>query len=371
MIVQQVAKFFESWAPKFIQWERDNTGLLVGSGRQEVTGILLCLDVTDDALEQALRLKCNLIISHHPLIFFPLKKITLESGRTSKLIYKLIQNNLSLLSYHTNLDFTHDGVNHQLAKKLKLSDLKYLVPITDKSMKLVVFMPKSDLEAVSNAIFAAGGGIIGEYSNCSFTSEGTGSFMGSEKSTPTIGEKSRLEKVEEIRLEVLVSEGNISSVTKAMKNAHSYEEPAYDIYPLKNNETKYGMGIIGNLEAEIQEEDFLKHVATNLGCTSLKHSNFTGRKIKKVAVFGGSASEHLTDAISAGCDAFVTSDVRYHVFQDAENEILLVDAGHFETESPLLPEMKKRLDDFLVKENTDKKVFIYDGAANPVNYFNF
>lgn len=371
MTVQQISIFFESWAPKFIQWERDNTGLLVGSGRQEVTGVLLCFDVTEDALERAQKLKCNLIISHHPLIFFPLKKITPDSGRTSKLIYKLIQNNLTLLSYHTNLDFTHDGVNHQLAKKLNLSNLSYLKPVSGKSMKLVVFVPENDVDAVSAAIFSAGGGVIGEYTNCSFTSAGTGSFVGSENSNPSVGQKSAFEKVKEIRLEVLVNEGNVKKVVHAMKSVHSYEEPAYDIYPLKNDETRYGMGVIGTLPKEMKGTTFLEHVATALGCKALRHSKVSDKKIKKVAVFGGSASEYWEDAAAARCDAFVTADIKYHTFQDAEDDILIVDAGHFETEVPVLQEMKKKLDDFLVKENEDIKVFIYDGDENPVHYFNF
>ncbi|MBK6682486.1 MAG: Nif3-like dinuclear metal center hexameric protein [Ignavibacteriales bacterium] len=161
MRVQQIANLFDSWAPKFIQWERDNTGLLVGKSQQEVTGVLLCLDVTSDALERAQKLKCNLVISHHPLIFFPMKKITPETDRTSDLIYKLIKNDTSLLSYHTNLDFTSDGVNHQTAKKLKISNIKFLKPISNKSLKLVTFVPKKDVGTLAEAIFGAGGGIIG------------------------------------------------------------------------------------------------------------------------------------------------------------------------------------------------------------------
>ncbi len=371
MRVQQIANFFDGWAPKFIQWERDNTGLLVGKSQQEVTGVLLCLDVTSDALERAQKLKCNLIISHHPLIFFPLKKITPETDKTSDLIYKLIKYDTSLLSYHTNLDFTSDGVNHQTAKKLKISDLSFLKPISDKSLKLVTFLPKNDLEKVSNAIFSAGGGAIGEYSNCSFTSEGTGSFTGSENSNPSIGEKQKFEKVEEVRLEVLINEGNLRKVIKAMLEAHPYEEPAYDIYPLKSVETLYGQGVTGYLENEMEESLFLKHISECLNCDALRHSNFTGKKIKKVAVFGGSASEYLEDAINAGCDAFITADVRYHTFQDAENRILLVDAGHFETEVPVLEEMKRRLDNLFAINGDNTEVYIFDGVTNPVNYYSY
>lgn len=369
MRVQQIANLFDGWAPKFIQWERDNTGLLVGKSQQEVTGVLLCLDVTSDALERAQKLKCNLVISHHPLIFFPLKKITPETDRTSDLIFKLIKNDTSLLSYHTNLDFTSDGVNHQTAKKLQISDLKFLKPVSDKSLKLVTFVPKTDLGTVSDAVFGAGAGVIGEYSNCSFTSEGTGTFTGSENSEPTIGKKQKFEKVEEVRLEVLINEGNSGKVIKALLDSHPYEEPAYDIYPLKNSETLYGQGVTGYLKDEMEESRFLKHISECLNCEALRHSNFTGKKIKKVAVFGGSASEHLEDAINAGCDAFITADVRYHTFQDAENRILLVDAGHFETEVPVLEEMKRRLNKLFTETDNNTKVYIFDGVTNPVNYY--
>jgi len=369
MRVEQVARFLDEWAPKFIQWERDNTGLLVGDSRQKVTGVLVCLDVTGEALEQAQKLRCNLVISHHPLIFSPMKKITPETDRTSKLVTTLIKNDISLLSYHTNLDFTHNGVNHQLAQKLELTDHAYLVPISGKRYKLVVFTPENSLDKVSEAIFSAGGGVIGEYSKCSYRSKGTGTFIGSDQSNPAVGAKEKFEAVEETRLEVVINEANLGKSVKAMLAAHPYEEPAYDIYPLKNAETNYGMGVTGTLPRQMTEHEFLQFVATKLGTGFLRHSAPTGKKVKKIAVFGGSASEYLSDAIAAGCDAFVTSDIRYHSFQDAEGKILFVDAGHFETEVLVLQEVKKRLEGFFTSISEETSVFIYDGSANPVNYF--
>ncbi len=371
MRVEQVARFLDEWAPKFIQWERDNTGLLVGNGRQEVTGVFLCLDVTGEALEQAQKLRCNLVISHHPLIFFPMKKITPETDRTSKLVSTLIKNDTSLLSYHTNLDFTHDGVNHQLAKKLELKETSYLQPVSGKGSKLVVFTPENAVEKISNAVFNAGGGVIGEYSKCSYRGSGTGTFRGSELTNPALGEKEKFEKVDEVRLEILVNEANVGRAVKAMLAAHPYEEPAYDIYPLKNSETNYGMGMTGTLPRQMSESEFLEFVAKKLGTGFLRHSALTDKPVKKVAVFGGSASEYLGDAIAAGCDAFVTSDVRYHTFQDAEEKILLVDAGHFETEVPVLTEVKTRLENFFTSNGEETRIHIYDGKANPVNYFSF
>lgn len=371
MRVEQVARFLDEWAPKFIQWERDNTGLLVGNGGQEVTGVFLCLDVTGEALEQAQKLRCNLVISHHPLIFFPMKKITPETDRTSKLVTTLIKNNTSLLSYHTNLDFTHDGVNHQLAKKLELKDTSYLQPIVGRTNKIVVFTPENVVEKVSEAVFEAGGGVIGEYTKCSYRSSGTGTFLGSELTNPAVGEKEKFETVDEVRLEILVNDTNLGKAIKAMLAAHPYEEPAYDIYPLKNSETNYGMGITGTLPYPMPEKEFLGFVAERLGTKFLRHSSPTGKPVSRIAVFGGSASEYLGDAIAAGCDAFVTSDVRYHTFQDAEERILLVDAGHFETESPILPEVKKRLEQHFTSLGEDLNIYIYDGNSNPVNYFSF
>jgi dinuclear metal center YbgI/SA1388 family protein len=369
MKVQQIANFLESWAPKYIQWERDNTGLLVGSNRQKVTGVLLCLDVTDDALIRAQKLKCNLIISHHPLIFLPLKKINPDSDRTSNLIYSLIKNDFSLLSYHTNLDFTRDGVNFQTAHQLGLQNIEFLKPISGKSLKIVAFVPTNAVESLSSAIFDAGGGVVGEYSHCGYTSTGKGSFLGSDKSNPTIGKVGNLEEVEEIRLEVLVNEGNLNKVIQALKTAHPYEEPAFDIYPLRNNETNAGFGVIGTLPEAIDELNFLELTAKQLGSPFLRHSTLEGKKILKVAIFGGSASEHLPDAIEAGCDAFITSDISYHSFQDAEKKILMIDAGHYETEVPVLSEVKSRLDRYFAQSGEQNKVFIYNEDANPVKYY--
>ncbi len=371
MRVEQVARFLDEWAPKFIQWERDNTGLLVGNSGQEVTGVFLCLDVTGEALEQAQKLRCNLVISHHPLIFFPMKKITPETDRTSKLVTTLIKNDISLLSYHTNLDFTHDGVNHQLAKKLELKDTSYLHPISGKASKLVVFAPENAVGKISEAVFNAGGGVIGEYTKCSFRSSGTGTFRGSELTNPAVGEKEKFETVDEVRLEIIVDDAGLGKAVKAMLAAHPYEEPAYDIYPLKNSETNYGMGINGTLPRQMTEREFLRFVAEKLGTGFLRHSALLNTPINRVTVFGGSASEYLGDAIAAGSDAFVTSDVKYHTFQDAEENILLVDAGHFETEVPVLLEVKKRLENFFTSSGEEPKIHIYDGSANPVNYFSF
>ncbi|OQY77592.1 MAG: Nif3-like dinuclear metal center hexameric protein [Ignavibacteriales bacterium UTCHB3] len=369
MRVETIIKYLDNWAPKFIQWEKDNTGLLVGDDREEVTGVFLCLDVDEEAIQKAQKLRCNLILSHHPLIFFPIKRITPNSDRTSKLVTQLIKNNISLLSYHTNLDFTHDGVNHRLAKRIGVQPEGFLHPIVGKSLKLVVFVPAGSLDKVSEAIFSAGGGVIGNYSRCSYRSEGKGTFLGSAETNPAVGSKGNFEQVDEIRLEVLVNEQNLHTVIRKMREAHPYEEPAFDIYPVKNSETNYGMGVTGTLSEELSEADFLRSVAETLGTGFLRHSAFTGKKIRKVALFGGSASEYLSDAIAAGCDAFVTADIRYHTFQEAEGKILLIDAGHFETEVPVLDEIKLRLLHFFESLGESSNIHIHDGNPNPVKYF--
>lgn len=367
MTIERITKYIESWAPKGIAWERDNVGLQIGSSKQIVKNILLCLDVTEYVVEDAIKKKCNLILSHHPLLFNPIRKIT-SGNKTSDIILKLIKNDISVYSAHTNLDFTKDGVSFQLANKLGLHSLKFLKNISENLTKLVVFVPFDFTEKVAESIHNNGGGIIGEYTNCSFRIPGKGTFRGSEKSNPRLGEKSRLEFVDEIRLEVLVNNFDLPNVIRAMKQVHPYEEVAYDIYPLKNENVNYGMGVIGELENSMNEKQFLEYVCRKLNIKNLRFSKGKTNKIKTVAVCGGSGSDLLNTAIEQNADAFITADIKYHTFQDAENKILLIDAGHYETEIFILDEIERRLKSFLAESKTE--IFKYKGSTNPVSFYN-
>jgi len=367
MKCENITKIIEDWAPKAIAWEKDNVGLQVGSLNREVKNILLCLDVDEKVVSEAVRGKCNLIISHHPLLFRALKKIDVSNDRISKIVERLIKENITLYSAHTNLDFTKDGVSFQLANKLKLTNQEFLLKQSSNLSKLVVFVPVTHIEKVANAIHSTGAGIIGEYSNCSFRVSGTGTFKGSDKSNPAVGKKGKIKKIEEVRFEVLVNSFDVSKVITEMKKVHPYEEIAFDIYPLANENSGFGFGVLGELEDELSEKAFLKLVSNSLKIKNFRYTKGLKPNIKKVAVCGGSCSDLLSVAINKKADAFVTADVKYHTFQDAENRILLIDAGHYETEIHSLDQIKKRLEKSLQDEI---KVYKYSGSTNPIVFYN-
>lgn len=367
MRCERIVKIIEDWAPKSIAWEKDNVGLQVGSLRRDVSNILLCLDVNEDVVDEAVKRKCNLIISHHPLLFRLLKKLDVEKDKGSRIIEKLIKKDITLYSAHTNLDFTKEGVSFQLAKKLGLKNQKFLQNLSSNQNKISVFVPINFADKVAEAMHNAGAGKSGEYSDCSFRSSGTGYFKGSEKSNPSFGVKGKLEKVDEVKIEVLVNSFDVSKVVSAMKQTHPYEEVAYDVYPLVNENVNYGMGVIGVLENELSEKQFLNLVSKSLKIKNFRFTKGLNSKIKKIAVCGGSGSDLLESAIKSEADAFITADVKYHTFQDAENKILLIDAGHYETEIHALEEIKKRLE----KSLSDKiKVYKFTGNTNPVVFYN-
>jgi len=369
MKCEEVIKYIEEWAPIEIAWGKDNVGLQIGTTDRKMKNILLSLDLNKNVIDQALKKKCNFIITHHPLLFKPLRKIDTKSDYTSKLVEKLIKNDITLYSAHTNLDFTKDGVSFQLAKKLNLHNINFLVNLSENQVKLVVFVPGSSADVVAESIYQSGGGIIGDYTKCSYRSGGTGTFKGSEKTNPSIGKKEYPESVNEIRLEVLVDTWKIHRVIKAMKSVHPYEEVAYDLYPLKNDNVNYGIGAIGELNYAMNKKAFFNHISGCLKIKNFKYSNGKNGKIKKVAVCGGSCSELLDKAIYLGADAFITADIKYHSFQDAKGQILFIDAGHYETEIHTLEEIQKKLTRFLTKES-GIKVIKYSGSTNPIIFYN-
>lgn len=369
MTIKETIKFIENWAPKEAAWAKDNPGLQVGSPDAEVKNIFLCLELSGQALKEAIKKKCNFVFTHHPLIFNPIKRIDLTNDKTSALISQIIKNDLTLYSAHTNLDFTKDGVSFQLAHTLKLQNIRFLEQSESNQMKLVVFVPADKADDVASAVFNAGGGVIGEYENCSFRMLGTGTFRGSEKSDPAIGEAGKFETVNETRIEFLLNKWDAKKVISAMIKVHPYEEPAYDLQPVDNKNTNFGFGAIGDLPKPLDEHEFLKHVKTSLNAQNLRFTKGKTKKIKSVALCGGSGSEMLHSAIAGGADAFVTADVKYHAFQDAEDKILLIDAGHYETEFPVLKEVKKRLEEFLKSNGNNNKVYIYSGSTNPINFY--
>lgn len=367
MNCENVIKVLEDWAPKQIAWEKDNVGLQVGSLRKTVKNILLTLDVNKSVIREAIKNKCQLIISHHPLLFKPLKKIQPDIDSISSVVEMLIKNDITLYSAHTNLDFTKHGVSFQLAERLRLNNQKFLQSFSSNQNKLIVFVPASHLEKVAAALHSAGAGIIGEYSHCSFRTTGQGTFLGSKKSNPKFGKRENLEFVDEVKLEVIVNSFDLKKVIEDMKKAHPYEEVAYDVYPLSNENSDFGAGVIGELSNPMPVKDFLSYVSRSLKTNNFRYTVGSKKLIKKVAVCGGSCSDLLETAVRSNADAFVTADVKYHTFQDAENKILLIDAGHYETEIPVLDELKKRIE---TSFNNNIKVYKYKGSTNPVVFYN-
>lgn len=367
MRCDKIISLIEDWAPKPIAWERDNVGLQVGSLQKQVNNVLLCLEVNEKVVSEAIKKKCDLIISHHPLLFNPIKKINTDSDKTSKILELLIKYNITLYSAHTNLDFTKDGVSFQLAQKLGLSGIDFLVNLSGNQSKIMVFVPDNYLEIVASEMHKAGAGIIGEYSNCSFRTSGIGTFKGSEKSNPKVGRKNQLEKVNEIKLEMIVDSFKVPQILAAVQKVHPYEEMAFDVYPLSNENNNYGMGAIGILKSDMSENQFRKFVSKSLRIKNFRFTKGRANKIKKVAVCGGSGSDLLEKAINKNADAFITADIKYHTFQDAEGRILLIDAGHYETEIHIIDEIKRKLE---TSFSDDIRVFKYSGSTNPIVFFN-
>lgn len=366
MTVKDVESIMEQWAPRWIAWERDNVGLQVGDRSAPVRRILLCLDVTEEVVAEAVSLKTDLIISHHPLLFRPASSVT-SSEAVGRMILKLARSGIALYSAHTNLDFTQDGVSVTLARTLGLQNIRFLAPLTGYQAKIAVFVPSQSVQAVRDAMASAGAGVIGDYSKCSFQIKGQGTFLGSENSKPSVGAKGKLESVEEVRLEMILPRASIPAVTAAMKSAHPYEEVAYDIYPLDNESVEFGMGAIGELRAAVPLRTFLKNIRKALKAEGLRVSGNPAKRVKTIAVCGGSGSDLIPQAIRSKVDAFVTADIRYHAFHEA-GDLALIDAGHWETEVPVLSVIRSRLTDALEDRRENIHVSITKIKTSPIHF---
>lgn len=368
MTVGDILRTLQAWAPKEIAWEKDNIGLQVGDADADVVSICVALDVTEALIAEARRKRANLLVTHHPLLFRPPRAIT-RTSEIGRCVQELCKYGINLLAAHTNLDFTRGGTSFALAEALGLKNVEFLHRPYRVQKKLVTFVPETHLDAVRTAMAEAGAGIIGNYDFCSFTTSGTGSFRGSAQAHPAVGEKERLEFVAESRLEMIVEDWNVDRVIRAMKAAHPYEELAYDVYPLENRHPDYGMGIVGELARPMQAERFLKLVKTRLGTGTLRYTRGPQREIKRVAACGGSGAELTDTAVAEGADAFITADVRYHDFHHASGSIWLIDAGHYETERPVVEHMLRYLRDELSKQHVRIPVFAARTPTNPISYF--
>lgn len=363
MKIKEILAVLEEMAPLAYAESFDNVGLLVGNKEENCSGVLVCHDALETVIDEAIDKNCNLVVCFHPILFSGLKKITGKNYVERSLI-KAIKNDIAIYAVHTALDNHKLGVNKIFCDALGLINTKILIPKTNFIQKLTTFTTLENADKVRNALFHAGAGKIGNYENCSFNSIGTGTYQGNEESNPVIGEKFELVQANEIKIEVTFEKHLQSRILKALFENHIYEEVAYELYDLQNVHQNIGLGMIGELPQEMDEISFLQLVKTKMKADGIRHSAFLNKKIKKVAVLGGSGSEAISKAIQAGADAFLTADLKYHQFYEAENQILLADIGHFESERYT----KNYIVDYLTKKMPNFAIILSEENTNPVKY---
>ena len=361
--IGDIITYLEQIAPPLLQEDYDNAGLLTGSKNQEITGVLISLDATESVIDEAISLGFNLIISHHPVIFKGLKKIT-GSNYVEKTIIKAIKNDIALYAIHTNLDNVKNGVNHKIASKLGLVDIRILKSKASVLCKLVSFVPKDKVLDVLDSVHATGAGVIGNYNHCSFRTPGTGRFKPNQKANPYTGKRNEFEEVDEERIELIYPLHLEQNVVEALKTAHPYEEVAFFIQKLDNKAENIGSGMIGQLETDLSMKDFLLTLKKIFNLKHIKYTPVQNDKIKKVAVCGGAGSFLIKVAKEAGADAFVSADIKYHDYFDAEGKILVADIGHFESEVFT----KELILELLNKKFSNIALQLSEVNTNPIRY---
>jgi len=363
--IKDVISYLEEFIPPSFQESWDNSGLITGNINDQITGILLSVDFTEEVLQEAIDKKCNLLIAHHPILFDRyIKKGITGSNNYEKLLIKAIKNDLALYAMHTNLDFHNRGINYVICKKLGVKNCKILKPFRNWLKKLVTFVPENHAEKVRKSLFEAGAGFIGNYDSCSYNVLGQGSFRALEGANPFVGNLGKIHFEPEIRIETIFPKHLTNKIIDALLASHPYEEVAYDIYPLDNEYINAGIGIIGYIDP-ISEHDFLALVKERLNTKVLQYSKPRKKKIAKIAICSGGCGFLLNDAVSKGADAFLTGETNYHSFFDALDKIFLVSAGHFETE-------KYAIDIFydLIKEKFNNfVVYKTQKGKNLINYY--
>lgn len=361
--IKNVTDYLEALAPGSYQEEYDNCGLLTGDFKNIVKGILVTLDCTEAIVDEAIQNNCNLIVAHHPIIFRGLKKLT-GQNYVERTIIKAIKNDIAIYAIHTNLDSVHVGVNKRIAERMGLKNLRVLKPRKDTLSKLVTFIPKENAGDVLTALHAAGAGNIGDYKNCSFKVLGEGTFMPTGKAQPYIGETNQLEHVEEVRAEVIFPEILNSKILKALRDSHPYEEVAYYISRLENENQEVGSGMIGELPSAIEPFEFLGGLKKQMNAKVVRHTQPPNKGIKRVAVCGGAGSFLLQTAIAQGADVFVSADFKYHEFFDADGKIMIADIGHYESEQFT----KDLLGEVLKEKFTTFAIIFSNTVTNPLSY---
>jgi dinuclear metal center YbgI/SA1388 family protein len=365
--VQDVHRFMSAWAPPAIAWDRDNVGLQYGDPDARVRGILASLDPTEECAREALARGANLIVTHHPLLFLPLRTVTPASA-AARCLELLVRGRIALYSAHTNLDFARNGTSFTLASKLGLEDVTFLEPSRRLDRKIVTFVPAQSADRVASAMAGAGAGVIGNYDQCSFRVAGTGTFHGNEAAAPFVGRKGNLERVPEIRLEMITPQWAVEDVLRAVRHSHPYDEVALDVFPLENKSGDFGMGAVGTLPRPVRLSGFLAAVKRTLGAGALRWCGSPRAVVRRVALCGGSGGDLLESAVRAGADVFLSADLKYHAFREATGRIALIDAGHYETEVPVVGSIVAHLRKELRRRGEQIPVHATRRADNPVRY---
>lgn len=364
MKIIEIISEIENFAPLNYQESYDNCGIQVGNAYQEAIGALFTLDVTEAVVDEAINNNCNLIVAHHPLIFGGIKNVT-EQNTIGKIITKAIKNDITIYAAHTNLDNVRLGVNHKIAQKLGLRNCKILSPQKNSLMKLYTYVPLADKDKVLQVLFNAGAGNISEYSECSFQTNGIGTFKPSEIANPTIGEAGGArENVEEVKIEVLVPVHLRSKIINVLQDAHPYEEVAYELIALQNTNAQIGAGMIGELSEPITTLEFLRSLKHKMQAECVRHTDIVKENISKIALCGGAGSFLLNDAKRVGADIFITADYKYHQFFEADNQLVIADIGHFESEQFTV----EIFYEIINKKFPNFATLLSQTKTNPVNY---
>lgn len=364
MKISEICNAIELWAPPALQESYDNSKLLCGNAATDCTGVVTTLDCTEAVVQEAIDKGCNFIVAHHPIVFSGLKSLT---GRTyvERTLIKAIKHDVAIYAVHTNLDNVHTGVNAKIAEQLGLINTEILLPKKGFLKKLFTFCPRVAAEEVRRALFSAGAGSIGDYDNCSFNMDGTGTFRGNENSNPYVGEQGKDHAEPETKIEVIFPAYLENNVVRSLVQAHPYEEAAYDIVSIDNAHPRIGSGMIGELPDAMGAMDFLRHVKEKMQTPCIRHTELVKDQVKTVAVCGGSGRFLLPNAIGKGADFFITADFKYHEFFDADGKITVADIGHFESEQFT----KELLAGFLAEKFSTFAVHLSEVNTNPVHYF--
>ena len=364
MQIAQIISFLESTAPPSLQEHYDNAGLITGDTNWDCLGIICSLDATEEIVREAIAKNCNLVVAHHPIVFGGLKKIN-GKNYVERAIITAIKNDIAIYAIHTNLDNVIYGVNGKMAAMIGLQNVSILLAKDNTLRKLFTFVPADQTEKVRNAIFESGGGQIGNYNECSFNAEGTGTFKAGKGADPYVGNIGERHYEKEVKVEVIFPAYLESKIVAAMKAAHPYEEVAYDIVGLSNKHPQVGSGTIGELIQPMKENEFLEHLKKVFNLSIIRHTELKNKTIKKVAICGGAGSFLISNALGAGADVYVTADVKYHEFFDANGKMLLADIGHYESEQFTI----ELIQEILERKFPTFAVLKTEVNTNPVYYF--